>query len=165
MLKYCLDNCLLKQTSAEIAKSAEMDKELNFKTMLIGLMLQLALGNAGAVADDFHHGLGSVRSGNYDAAVAILTPLAEQGNAKAQFELGILYLMGKGVTQDRVKAASLHLQSAEQGNVKAQAHLGHMLDDGEGVLVDHKSSLKWYLLAAEGGHIDAQYEQIGRAHV
>ena len=103
-------------------------------------MLQLVAVKSGATAGDFHHGLGSIRLGDYKAAVAILAPLAEQGHAKAQFELGVLYLMGKGVTQDHVKAASLHLQSAEQGNVKAQAHLGHMLDDGEGVLVDHKSA-------------------------
>ena len=68
--------------------------------MSIGFILPLILCNAGAIADDFQKGLGLAQSGNYKAAAEIWSPLAEQGDACAQFELGVLYLLGKGVEKD-----------------------------------------------------------------
>ena len=68
--------------------------------MSIGFILLLFLRNTGAIADDFQKGLGLAQSGNYMAAAEIWSPLAEQGDACAQFELGVLYLLGKGVEKD-----------------------------------------------------------------
>ena len=52
--------------------------------------------------------------------------LAEQGNADAQYNLGVMYDNGQGVRQDYAEAARWYRKAAEQGNAKAQYNLGSM---------------------------------------
>ncbi len=59
--------------------------------------------------------------------------LAEQGNADAQFNLGLMYYDGQGVRQDYAEAVKWYRQAAEQGYVKAQYNLGVMYNNGQGV--------------------------------
>ena len=58
---------------------------------------------------------------------------AEQGDAKAQFNLGEMYYFGKGVPQDYGEAAKWFRKVAEQGITVAQFNLGLMYHQGEGV--------------------------------
>ena len=58
---------------------------------------------------------------------------AEQGNASAQYSLGVMYNNGEGVPQDHQEAVIWWRKAAEQGNVKAQYSLGVSYDTGEGV--------------------------------
>ncbi|MGI9403386.1 MAG: tetratricopeptide repeat protein [Hyphomicrobium sp.] len=51
---------------------------------------------------------------------------AEQGDAKAQFNLGLMYGEGRGVARDDAKARAWFQKAAEQGDVKAQLKLGLM---------------------------------------
>ncbi len=82
---------------------------------------------------------------------------AEQGDARSQFDLGLLYKNGKGgFPQDYKEAIKWYLKAAEQGNAIAQTHLGVMYDQGEGVTQDYKEAFKWYLKAAEQGNAIAQ---------
>ena len=55
-------------------------------------------------ADDFQAGINSFERGDYKTAFKKLMPLAEQGNATAQYNLGIMYGNGEGVPQDYVEA-------------------------------------------------------------
>ena len=82
--------------------------------------------------------------------------LADQGNAKAQYNLGLMYDLGKGVPEDDKKAVEWYRLAADQGNAKAQDNLGLMYDLGEGVPEDDKEAVKWYRLAADQGNADAQ---------
>jgi len=82
---------------------------------------------------------------------------AEQGNAAAQYNLGLMYDQGKGVKQDRAEAARWYRRAAEQGILFAQYNLGALYDKGEGVKQNHMEAAEWYLRAAEQGHVDAQY--------
>ncbi len=75
-------------------------------------------------------------------------PLAEQGNANAQFFLGVMYDKGRGVTQDYAKAVKWFRKAAEQGHARAQALLGIAYDMGQGVPQDDVQALKWFYLAA-----------------
>ena len=59
--------------------------------------------------------------------------LAEQGDAKAQNNLGAMYANGQGVRQDYAEAFRWFRQAAEQGYVKAQYNLGVMYNNGQGV--------------------------------
>ena len=59
--------------------------------------------------------------------------LAEQGNAVAQFNLGVMYEKGEGVPKDYKQAAYWYSKAAEQGNAEAQTILGIMYGEGEGV--------------------------------
>ncbi len=87
---------------------------------------------------------------------ALLTK-AEQGDAKAQYELGTLYDVGIGVPQDDVEAAKWFLKAAEQGEAWAQFKLGMMHANGRGVVKDEIDAVKWHLKAAEQGLVQAQF--------
>ena len=58
---------------------------------------------------------------NYPTAVRLILPLAEQGNADAQYNLGVLYDNGLGVPQDKVRAYMWFNLSAAQGREGAAA--------------------------------------------
>ena len=61
---------------------------------------------------------------NYSTAAKWYEKAAASGNAKAERNLGSLYLDGKGVTQDRRKAEQLFLRAARKSNAKAMHNLG-----------------------------------------
>ena len=82
---------------------------------------------------------------------------AEQGDANAQVNLGMMYYRGEGVPQDYKTVAKWFRLAAEQGHAGAQFFLGGMYYKGEGVPQDYKTASKWYRLAAEQGDADAQY--------
>jgi len=81
---------------------------------------------------------------------------AEQGIAYAQYNLGLMYENGDGVSQDYKTAVKWYRLSAEQGNASAQTSLGVMYANGKGVLQDYKTALKWWRLSAEQGDARAQ---------
>ena len=108
----------------------------------------------------FVFGAVSAQAQSGDFASALLKewlPLAEQGNADAQFDLGFMYENGTGVLQDYAEAVKWYRLSAEQGNAEAQYSLGFMYSSGTGVIHDYAEALKWYRLAAEQGNANAQY--------
>ena len=82
---------------------------------------------------------------------------AEQGDAFAQFSLGVMYGNGMGVTQDYKEADKWYRKAAEQGNAEAQFNIGFMHEDGQGVAQDYKEALKWWRKAAEQGERKAQF--------
>ena len=81
---------------------------------------------------------------------------SKQGYAKAQSELGVMYLDGNGVKRDYKTAADLLTKAAMQGDVKAQYNLGYIYEHGYGVKKDAAAAVKWYRKAAEQGHLFAQ---------
>lgn len=86
-----------------------------------------------------------------------LRPAAEQGDAEAQYSLGVMYDTGLGITQDLAEAARWYRPAAEQGYAPAQNNLGLMYSAGEGVPQDATEALRWYRLAAEQGYAAAQF--------
>ena len=93
-----------------------------FLTTLV--ILTTLLGSAGAVwAQDFNKGLKAAQSGDFATALKEWKPLAEQGDAVAQSNLGVMYEKGKGVTQDYAEAVKWYRKAAEQGNASAQLNL------------------------------------------
>ena len=105
---------------------------------------------------DFDTGKTAYDRGDYATALRELRPLAEQGNAEAQLNLGVMYAMGRGVPQNYQEAARWHRRAAEQGYAKAQRHLGLLYHKGIGVPQDYQEAVRWYRLAAEQGHDSAQ---------
>ncbi len=94
--------------------------------------------------------------GDYATALAIWRPLAEGGDADAQYFVGGVYAFGWGVARDDREAARWFRLAAEQGLAKAQFALGLMYANGEGVAKDDKEAVRWYRLAAEQGNANAQ---------
>jgi TPR repeat protein len=81
---------------------------------------------------------------------------AKKGNAEAQYRLGEMYDLGKGVPQDYAQAVQWYRRAAEQGHAPAQFALAEMYKNGDGVAKDIKEALRWYRRAADGGSAGAQ---------
>jgi len=99
---------------------------------------------------------GLYRKSNYVGVHQELKALAEQGNVPAQFNLGLMYYNGQGVTQDYSETVKWFRKAAEQGNAPAQSNLGLMYYNGQGVAQDYSEAVKWYRRAAEQGNAPAQ---------
>jgi uncharacterized protein len=103
-------------------------------------------------AQNFQAGLAAYNSGNYAAALREWRPLADQGNARAQLNLGFMYENGQGVPQDYADAVRWYRLAAEQGDDIAQANLGTMYGLGRGVPQDYVTAHMWYNIAAANGN-------------
>lgn len=98
---------------------------------------------------------------DFDEAAKWLRKAAEQGNAKAQNELGHLYQLGDGVRRDLREAAKWFRLSAEQNNDGGQFLLGLCYEKGEGVLQDFIEAYKWFCLAAvERGNLSHSLDRL-----
>jgi TPR repeat protein len=80
------------------------------------------------------------------------TLAAEQGNAIAQFNLGVMYANGQGVPKDYTIAVRWYRFAAEQGNASAQSNLGTMYGMGTGVIQDWVYAHMWGNLGASNGN-------------
>jgi len=105
---------------------------------------------------DFQKGVTAFKSGDYATALREWTPLAKQGDVRAQTMVASMYGEGKGVTQNYKTAVKWYKLAAKQGNAVAQYNLGVMYRKGKGVPQNDKTAVKWYRLAAEQGDADAQ---------
>jgi TPR repeat protein len=83
--------------------------------------------------------------------------LAEQGQAEAQFYLGVMYNNGEGVPQDQAEAVKWFRKAADQGHAPAQNNLGSMHRKGEGIPQNDAEAAKWYRKAADQGFAEAQH--------
>ena len=92
---------------------------------------------------------------DFKAMLAILQPLAEQGDAIAQSLLGSVYKEGQGVKQDYFEAVKWYRQAAEQGYVKAQFILGGLYLLGKGVQVNKSLAKEWFGKACDNGYQDS----------
>jgi TPR repeat protein len=94
--------------------------------------------------------------GDGGEAMTMLKPLADAGDADAQYAVGLMYRRGQGVPQDYATAMTWYRKAAEQGHVKAQTGLGASYRKGHGVEQNDQLALKWTRLGAEQGNADAQ---------
>ncbi|MDC3312300.1 sel1 repeat family protein [Alphaproteobacteria bacterium] len=124
---------------------------------LATLLIGFSLISFPSWAANFEKGLAAYESGDYATALREWTPLAEQGNAIAQYKLGFIYENGVGVPQNYKTAVKWFTLGAEKGYAKAQLKLGYVYIQGQGVPQDYKNAYKWWTLAAEQGDADAQY--------
>lgn len=129
----------------------------------IGGFLALALV-APASAGPLEDGEAAYRIGDFAAAMAFLRPLAEEGNAKAEFHLGRMYAFGQGVGQDPREAIAWYRKAAEQGNADAEYILSVMVEDGAASSPqDAAAARAWLRQAAEQGGFSAQF-RLGMAY-
>jgi TPR repeat protein len=79
-------------------------------------------------------------------------PLAKEGVAKAQYNLGLIYNRGKEVLKDDKEAVRWYRLAAEQGFPEAQTNLGLMYESGQGVEQDYVKAQKWFNIAGVNGN-------------
>ena len=134
-------------TSAEIGEAQKLARDWGPDTAKIRVA-------SASAAEDFAVGLEAYKNGDYAAALGKFQPLAEQGHAEAQFNLGLMYVNGQGVTQDHSEAVEWYRKAAQQELAGAQYNLGLMYDLGHGVEQDFVLAV-WWTLSARKGHSGA----------
>ncbi len=94
----------------------------------IALLLTLSL-SAPVLAGPFEDGLTAYNKSDYTTARRLWRPLADQGNARAQLYLGLIYDKGQGVAQDYAQAVKWYRMAADQGDANAPDidEIGHYL--------------------------------------
>ena len=86
-----------------------------------------------------------------------LQQLAGEGDAAAQYKLGVWCANGQGGPQDDTQAVAWLRTAADQGLAAAQYHLGGMYVSGRSVPQDDAEGVAWYARAAAQGYALAQY--------
>ena len=100
---------------------------------------------------DFTAGLKAYDAGDFKTAMKEWLPLAQAGDAEAQFRVGRLYDVGEGVPRNAEKAISWYQKSAEQKNLNAAFNLGSIFYEGTLVKKNYAKAYKYWRLAAETG--------------
>jgi TPR repeat protein len=139
------------------------------------LSFLLALPTA---AQDFKKGMAAHKRGDYAAAMREWRPLADRGDAQAQYKLAFMFERGRGAPQDQAeavkwfrkaarqgqgtdkndsRAVKWFRKAARQGHARAQYSLAVRTARGQGTDKNDSQAVKWFRRAAEQGHAKAQY--------
>lgn len=128
---------------------------------VLAFMLCLVSASAPRAADTGDISLGDAisayRSGKHAKAYRGFSKLAANGDAIAQYNLGVMFLTGQGVKKNRRRSVKLHRKAAEQGLAVAQHGLAILYYRGQGVRRSYAKAAKWFRAAAEQGYPDAQF--------
>ena len=117
--------------------------------LIVSMCAGFTLGLTAPAWAGVDEGVVAYNRGDYATALREWRPLAEQGDAEAQFNLGLMYYKGRGVPQDYAEAVKWYRKAAEQGVAEAQYNLGFMYNNGQGIPQDYAEAARWYLKAAE----------------
>ena len=124
-------------------------------TTFMGFIFFSALTNFGYGAD-FGTGMAAYLQGDYNTALGVWRSLAQKGDARAQYSLGMMYNDGEGVPKSDKMAATWYLKAARQGHAKAQYNLGVAYYSGKGVPHNYTEAAAWIRKAAKQGDVIAQ---------
>ena len=119
--------------------------------MRMMLILLACVAASPALAGPHEDALAAYSKGDYETTVRLLRPLAEQGDAREQDQLGSMYQHGQGVTQDDKEAVLWFAKAAAQGNLWGEFHLALMYLVGKGVPSNSELAASWMRKAAEQG--------------
>jgi uncharacterized protein len=108
-----------------------------------------------AAAGPFENAVAAYQRGDYATALKLWHLLAENGDADAQFHLGVMYESGQGVLRNDADAIKWYRQAAEQDDAVAQFNLGIMYANGGAP--NYAEAAPWYRLAANHGLAGAQF--------
>ena len=125
----------------------------------------------------YQNGFGGVAK-DYQEALKWYRKAVDQGNSRAQYNLGLMYIYGLGVAKDRAEARKWFQKAADQGHKDAESQLrelgvvsfspsspasvvdyakkGDAYYYGDGVPRNYEEAVKWYKMAAEQGDASAQ---------
>ncbi|MES9992086.1 MAG: tetratricopeptide repeat protein [Candidatus Thiodiazotropha sp.] len=117
---------------------------IKFQPVLI-LLLLFFVGNLPAA--DFDEAMESLANGEHREAYRGFKRLAKHDHVEAQFQLGMLYLFGKGVEEDATQGIAWLKEAASNGSYLAANELGQIYLSGRGVDVNEQEAVKWLELA------------------
>ena len=102
--------------------------------------------------DDFQDARDAIDKEDYKTAHQIFLKLAKKGHVEAQFNLALIYDLGKGVPKNHKEAVKWYRLAAEQGLAEAQLNLGVNYGLGRGVPQDYVLAHMWHNLAGSNGN-------------
>lgn len=102
---------------------------------------------------DIDKGIDAYNKKDYKTAISFWKPLAVNGDVKAQYNLGMMYLFGKGVAQDNKQAFHWYQKAAEQEDASAQFFIGRFYEYGKGITKNDKQAVYWFEKSANQGHM------------
>ena len=122
------------------------------------ILLALAAAMCCSVAvAGLNEGLDALRRNDFASAARELRPLAEAGDAEAQYRIGLMYEYGKGYPQDKAQGIVWLRKAAGHNHAAAQTELGILYVTGDGVTEDDAQAVAWFQKAAPLGNTTAQY--------
>ena len=127
-----------------------------FKFTCLSCALILCLSQRTSLAD-YEDGVEAAFTGDFETAFTEFTIAAEDGLSLAQYNLGILYFTGQGVSTNLEEAFKWTKAAAEQGHLNAQFNLGSLYLDGQGTETDVSEGVNWFMRAAKNGHDNSAY--------
>jgi TPR repeat protein len=121
------------------------------------LLLALAANGPAAQADSLKEATTAFAKKQYAAAAKLFRPLAEKGNAIAQYKVAVMHRMGLGVPKSEKEARKWARLAAKQGNLEAQTLLGSLYYKASGEeSPDVLRAYMWYEVAATQGNAEAK---------
>ena len=111
---------------------------------------------------EYVRGVQAFAEGDFQQAADLWLADAYRGSADAQFNVGVLYIEGKGLPVDRGEAIFWFTKAADQGHPEAQYNLGHLLLEQSGDVDKIREGIEWWRKSAEAGFPVAQFNY-GRA--
>lgn len=157
-----LSVCLIGPFAADLAHAQSSSFGLRTEDQVYNAQALRTLAEQGdkraafLLASRYATGSGGVPRDDSEA-VRWYTSAAQGGLAEAQYNLGIMYATGRGVSLDAAKGAQWYERAAEQGLAEAQFNLGTLYGTGRGVRRDETLAVKWLTKAAQRGLARAQY--------
>ena len=118
------------------------------------LLFVLCISND-AYAGSFEDGVAAYTKGDFSTAMRLFRPLAESGNANAQYKLGLIYDLGKGTPKDDKLALRWYQAAALKGFALACFHLGQFYEKGRGVNQSYAEAYKFYSCAESKTKVNA----------
>jgi TPR repeat protein len=99
----------------------------------------------------FEKGIAAYQANNIPLAYKEFHSAAEKGHADSQYNLGLMYEQGIGISKDEKEAIVWYRKSAVQGNAFAQYNLAVLYENGRGAAIDFAQAHKWYRKASAQG--------------
>lgn len=127
------------------------------RALLLAFVLATGVGVVAANGANYDDGAAAHRAKDYTRARQIWTPLALQGDPRAQYALGRMHEKAQGVDRDFEEALRWYRKSADQGHADSQYRIAVAYSFGlGGVIKDDATAAKWLHRAAENGHRKSQ---------
>ncbi len=128
---------------------------MSIKSFIVALIVSLA-ASVNVNAEDLGEAVEAMHRGDFAIAYCIMRPMAESGNAEAQYNIGWMYLNGYGLRVDDRHALEWWEKASGQGHTDASFSIGMLYSLGEGkVAKDLNRAIDYYMIAAQDGQEDA----------
>lgn len=125
--------------------------------VLIAVLLFGFAGNAMAESHAYNQALDAYNNKDYETALPIWRKLAAEGDANAQYALGVAYFKGQGISRDLSESMKWFERAANSGNVQAMFNLGAAYWEGNGTRQSYAEAVEWWEKSAAAGQSAAQY--------